>query len=229
MTDVVLLPCILSLRLFVSPPGTSTANQTVDSDWNGFSQIMLVKLVGSSATASVDFSTAISSLQTRMSNAETFNSGTSLTNTLIGLRDVTGFSTMVSQFISVRDYTISTGGLFSYMTSINSRVSNLENLNGATPIVSSVTAALANTGSSALVTQVAALTSPQTMTLGGSSVIHSSQGQGANFEYPYYYTLTIGDDMNTFYPVALNQGVSHSEQIGTLHRVYLCVLLLIVR
>jgi hypothetical protein len=95
------------------------------------------------------------------------------------------------------------------MTGLNSRVSNLENLGGTTALVSSVSAALANTGSSALVSKVAALSAPLTMTLGDSSVIHASQGKGwANFEYPYLYTITVEGNMSLFYPVAITASVS---------------------
>lgn len=37
-----------------------------------------------------------------------------------------------------------------------------------------------------------------------SSTISASRGDGtANFEYPYYFELTVGGDPNTFYPVAM--------------------------
>jgi hypothetical protein len=82
--------------------------------------------------------TTISGINARLGNVETLAGTTTLCTTVIALRDVTGSSNLVTQFTSVRDYTITTGGLYNYIANVNSRLSNTETLSGSTNLVNTV-------------------------------------------------------------------------------------------
>jgi hypothetical protein len=73
-----------------------------------FSQTSILFLPGNNqqltAGVPVDVNNQLQALTTRMTNAETLTSGTTLTNTVISLRDLTGSSALVSA-MSLLSYT----------------------------------------------------------------------------------------------------------------------------
>jgi hypothetical protein len=184
--------------------GTSTLVSTIGTNAAATSiqgRLYNVETMAGSSTliSTIGTNAATSSIQGRLYNVETLagtstlistigtnTAATSIQGRLFNVETVAGTSTLTSQFISVRDYTITTGGLYSFLTGVNTRLSNVENVSGGSSLVSQFTTLQAYSNAGKTATGYFAMGQYPTLTTGAGAILDApssayAEVQGWNF------------------------------------------------